>query len=213
MTESRVIVVYGITETIHEEIDEQFSSASAVLQSSTVANETTINSNLQQFINVCAQIGDKFRQETDKHANEVRAEQICYAKMCASLEQKFTAVFHIDTTFPHTTVTQEDRLEDFSVGIQNSYARLTLTIQMDLYHNGIFSLSCASSLRVHITGILYDARAASVGIVSSIGGCVPATTTTTTAAPTTTTTSTNTAPTTTRAKRQQLLLADLLSGG
>ena len=32
---------------------------------------------------------------------------------------------------------------------------------------------------MHITGILYDSRAASVGIVFSIGGCVTATTTTT----------------------------------
>ena len=35
-----------------------------------------------------------------------------------------------------------------------------------LYHNGIFSLSCASNLHVHITEILYDCRAASIGVDS-----------------------------------------------
>ena len=59
----------------------------------------------------------------------------------------------------------------------------------------------STDLRVHITGILYDSRAAPVSIVFSIGGCVS------------TTTSTNKAPTTTTARRHQLLLADFMSGG
>jgi hypothetical protein len=69
--------------------------------------------------------------------------------------------------------------------------------KLDLYHNGFFSLSGTSDLRVHITGILYDCIAAYVGADSSIGGCVAATTTATTS-PTTTTT--KTAPTTSATK-------------
>ena len=59
----------------------------------------------------------------------------------------------------------------------------------------------STDLRMHIAGILYHSRAASLGILSSIGGCVS------------TTTSTHTAPTTTTTRRQQLLLAEFLSGG
>jgi len=91
---------------------------------------------------------------------------------------------------------------------------------MDLYGNmfveGLIRVTGVSGdqstdFRVHITGHLYNSRAASLGIHSSIGGCVSATTTTTTA-PTTTATSTNAAPTTTTTRRQ-LLLAEFLSGG
>ena len=70
----------------------------------------------------------------------------------------------------------------------------------------------STDFRVHIIGHFYNSRAASLGIQSSIGGCVSATTTTTTAS-TTTTTSTNAAPTITTTRRQQLLLADFFSGG
>ena len=173
-------------------------------------NAAAIDSNLQKFIEVCAQINDKIRQEYDNRENDARAEQMYYAKMCTDLKQKFTAVFHIDAKFPQTTTTQEDRIADFSTGIHNGHTRLMLTLQMGLYHNGVFSLSCASDLRVHITGILYDSGAAPVSIVVSIGGCVSTTTTKT--APTTTATSTNAAPTTTTTRRQ-LLLAEFLSGG
>jgi hypothetical protein len=57
--------------------------------------------------------------------------------------------------------------------------------------------------RVHISWHLYNSRAASLCIHSSIGGCISATTTAT---------STNAAPTTTTTRRQ-LLLAEFLSGG
>jgi hypothetical protein len=70
----------------------------------------------------------------------------------------------------------------------------------------------SADLRMHITGILCHSRAASLGILSSIGGCVSRTTTTTVAL-TTATTSTHTALTTTTARRHQLLLADFMSGG
>ena len=70
----------------------------------------------------------------------------------------------------------------------------------------------STDLRVHVTGILYHSRAASLAMLSSTGWCVSRTTTTTIAL-TTTTTSTNTALTTTTARRQQLLLADFMSGG
>ena len=70
----------------------------------------------------------------------------------------------------------------------------------------------SADLRMHITGILYHSRAASLAILSSTGWCVSRTTTTTIAL-TTTTTSTNTALTTTTARRHQLLLADFMSGG
>ena len=103
MNANRAIVVYDMTDSSHEEIDEQFSPACATLQSFTATNATAIDSNLHKFIKVCAQIGDKFRHETDKHANDVRAKQMYCAKMCADLEQKFTAVFHIDAKFPQTT--------------------------------------------------------------------------------------------------------------
>jgi hypothetical protein len=70
----------------------------------------------------------------------------------------------------------------------------------------------STDFRVHITGHFYNSRAASLGLYSSIGGCVSAATTTTTA-PTTTATSTNAEPTITTTRRQQLLLADFFSGG
>jgi hypothetical protein len=70
----------------------------------------------------------------------------------------------------------------------------------------------STDLRMHITDTLYHSRAAALGMLSSIGGCV-STTTTTTTTPTTTTTSTNTALATTTTWRQQLLLAEFLSGG
>jgi hypothetical protein len=69
----------------------------------------------------------------------------------------------------------------------------------------------SADLRMHITGILYHSRAASLGMLSSIGGCVSRTTTTTVALATTTT-STHTALTTTTTRRQQLL-AEFMSGG
>jgi hypothetical protein len=70
----------------------------------------------------------------------------------------------------------------------------------------------STDLRMHVTGILYHSRAASLAMLSSTGWCVSRTTTTTIAL-TTTTTSTNTALTTTTARRHQLLLADFMSGG
>jgi len=68
----------------------------------------------------------------------------------------------------------------------------------------------SADLRMHITGILYHSRAASLGMLSSIGGCVSRTTTTTVALATTTT-STHTALTTTTTRRQQLI-AEFMSG-
>jgi hypothetical protein len=68
----------------------------------------------------------------------------------------------------------------------------------------------STDFRVHITGNFYNSRAASLGIYSSIGGCVSAATTTTTVS-TTTTTLTNAVLTITTTRRQQLLLADFLS--
>jgi hypothetical protein len=100
MNANRAIVVYDMTDSSHEEIDEQFSPACAPLQSFTATNATAIDSNLHKFIKVCAQIGDKFRHESNKHMNDARAEQMCCTKMCTDLKLKFTAVFHTDAKFP-----------------------------------------------------------------------------------------------------------------